>query len=108
MHTPPSLLFAVQSELEDLCFAVLQPVEYRALRRELDELWGVPTIPPQVRRACMRFTLSIARLDLGRGFLLPKPLPPGIALACKASPLAASTPLKALQCCRCAAGCLLG
>lgn len=38
----------LQSELEDLCFAVLQPSEYRKLRRELDELWGVPTIPQQV------------------------------------------------------------
>ncbi|PSC74447.1 Guanosine-3, 5 -bis(diphosphate) 3 -pyrophosphohydrolase [Micractinium conductrix] len=40
-------IFALKSELEDLCFAVLQPGEYRALRRELDALWGVPTIPPQ-------------------------------------------------------------
>ncbi|KAL4431494.1 hypothetical protein ABPG75_006750 [Micractinium tetrahymenae] len=40
-------MFALKSELEDLCFAVLQPAEYRRLRRELDALWGVPTIPPQ-------------------------------------------------------------
>ncbi|PRW20358.1 GTP diphosphokinase chloroplastic isoform X1 isoform A [Chlorella sorokiniana] len=40
-------MFALKSELEDLCFAVLQPGEYRKLRRELDELWGVPTIPQQ-------------------------------------------------------------
>ncbi|KAL4419557.1 hypothetical protein ABPG77_006888 [Micractinium sp. CCAP 211/92] len=40
-------MFALKSELEDLCFAVLQPAEYRQLRRELDALWGVPTIPPQ-------------------------------------------------------------
>lgn len=30
---------------------MLQPSEYRKLRRELDELWGVPTIPQQVRIA---------------------------------------------------------
>lgn len=43
-----TLPLPLQSELEDLCFAVLQPAEYRRLRRELDALWGVPTIPPQV------------------------------------------------------------
>lgn len=35
----------LQSELEDLCFAVLQPKEYRTLRSALDELWGVSSIP---------------------------------------------------------------
>ena len=35
-------MFALKSELEDLCFAVLQPREYRALRAELDEMWGLP------------------------------------------------------------------
>jgi ppGpp synthetase/RelA/SpoT-type nucleotidyltranferase len=39
-------MFALKSELEDLCFAVLQPTEYRALRAELDELWGLVSIPP--------------------------------------------------------------
>jgi len=38
-------MFALKSELEDLCFAVLQPSAYRALRDELDELWGVQSIP---------------------------------------------------------------
>ena len=38
-------MFAVKSELEDLCFAVLQPYEYRQLRAELDELWGLQSIP---------------------------------------------------------------
>lgn len=37
-------MFALKSELEDLCFTVLQPAEYRALRAELDTLWGVRTI----------------------------------------------------------------
>eukprot|EP00887_Chlorella_sp_A99_P008297 scaffold12.g8297.t1 len=32
------------SELEDLCFAVLQPSEYRTLRAALDELWGIKTL----------------------------------------------------------------
>jgi len=36
---------ARQSELEDLCFAVLQPAEYRALRRGLDALWGLSSLP---------------------------------------------------------------
>jgi len=39
-------MFALKSELEDLCFAVLQPNEYRALRAELDEMWGLVSIPP--------------------------------------------------------------
>lgn len=38
-------MFALKSELEDLCFAVLQPNEYRALRAELDEMWGLVNIP---------------------------------------------------------------
>ena len=38
-------MFALKSELEDLCFAVLQPEEYRALRAELDALWGLDSIP---------------------------------------------------------------
>jgi len=38
-------MFAVKSELEDLCFAVLQPQEYHALRSELDALWGIKSIP---------------------------------------------------------------
>lgn len=38
-------MFALKSELEDLCFAVLQPEEYRALRAELDEMWGLESIP---------------------------------------------------------------
>ncbi len=48
-----------QSELEDLCFAVLQPSEYRKLRRELDELWGVPTIPQQVQLLCCSAVLRL-------------------------------------------------
>jgi HD domain/Region found in RelA / SpoT proteins len=39
-------MFALKSELEDLCFAVLQPDEYRALRAELDEMWGLTSIHP--------------------------------------------------------------
>ena len=39
-------MFAVKSELEDLCFAVLQPQEYHTLRSELDALWGIKSIPP--------------------------------------------------------------
>ena len=37
-------MFAIKSELEDLCFAVLQPTTYAALRADLDELWGLETI----------------------------------------------------------------
>ena len=37
-----------QSELEDLCFAVLQPDVYRRLRIDLDILWGLPSsLAPQ-------------------------------------------------------------
>ncbi|KAK9818275.1 hypothetical protein WJX72_009940 [[Myrmecia] bisecta] len=38
-------MFALKSELEDLCFAVLHPAEYRALRSELDAFWGLQSIP---------------------------------------------------------------
>lgn len=36
----------LQSELEDLCFAVMHPREYRALRSELDTIWGLPPLSP--------------------------------------------------------------
>ena len=35
----------LQSELEDLCFAVVSPHEYRGLRNELDGLWGLDSLP---------------------------------------------------------------
>eukprot|EP00890_Picochlorum_soloecismus_P000682 jgi/Picsp_1/1614/NSC_05092-R1_rela spot homologous protein rsh2 len=38
-------MFAIKSELEDLCFAVLQPATYGALKAEVDEIWGVETLP---------------------------------------------------------------
>lgn len=41
----PSTLLALQAELEDLCFAVVSPNEYRALRHELDRLWGLDSLP---------------------------------------------------------------
>jgi ppGpp synthetase/RelA/SpoT-type nucleotidyltranferase len=40
-------MFALRGELEDLCFAVLQPAEYRVLRAEVDAMCGIQTIPPQ-------------------------------------------------------------
>ena len=43
-------MFALKSELEDLCFAVLQPREYRTLRAELDNMWGVQSIAPAAVR----------------------------------------------------------
>ncbi len=33
-----------QSEMEDLCFAVLHPTAYCTLRAELDRLWSLPTL----------------------------------------------------------------
>ena len=36
---------ALQSEMEDLCFAVLQPKDYRSLRQQLDRLWGTQSFP---------------------------------------------------------------
>lgn len=56
-----------QSELEDLCFAVLQPTEYRALRRELDELWGVPSIPQQVGSRAKSVLRGVCRVLGGGG-----------------------------------------
>jgi hypothetical protein len=38
-------MFALKSELEDLCFVVLQPQEYVGLRAELDSLWGLSSLP---------------------------------------------------------------
>jgi hypothetical protein len=38
-------MFAIKSELEDLCFAVLQPSAYVALRGDLEEVWGIQEIP---------------------------------------------------------------
>lgn len=35
----------LQSEMEDLCFAVLQPKDYRSLRQQLDRLWGTQSFP---------------------------------------------------------------
>lgn len=40
------LFWCTQSELEDLCFAVMHPREYRALRSELDTIWGLPPLSP--------------------------------------------------------------
>ncbi len=37
-------MFALKSELEDLCFAVLEPSAYVALRGDLEQLWGIETI----------------------------------------------------------------
>ena len=34
-------MFAIKSELEDLCFAVLEPSTYGALRGDQEELWGI-------------------------------------------------------------------
>ncbi|GIL88625.1 hypothetical protein Vretimale_17232 [Volvox reticuliferus] len=34
----------LKSEMEDLCFAVLQPSTYCTLRAELDRLWSLPTL----------------------------------------------------------------
>jgi ppGpp synthetase/RelA/SpoT-type nucleotidyltranferase len=34
-------MFAIKSELEDLCFAVLEPSTYGALRWDQEELWGI-------------------------------------------------------------------
>ena len=39
-----------QAELEDLCFAVLQPVRFRQLRHELDVLWGPGSKSAKPRR----------------------------------------------------------
>ena len=36
----------LQAELEDLCFAVLQPAAYTTIRSQLDELWGISSQAP--------------------------------------------------------------
>lgn len=40
------VMFWAQAELEDLCFAVMNPREYRVLRSELDTIWGLPPLSP--------------------------------------------------------------
>ena len=35
---------AMKSEMEDLCFAVMQPQDYCKLRGDLDRLWNLPTL----------------------------------------------------------------
>ena len=37
-------MLALQAELEDLCFAVLQPTEYTLLRNELNSIWGLQQV----------------------------------------------------------------
>ena len=37
-------IWCLQAELEDLCFAVLHPQEYTALRSELDSIWGLQQV----------------------------------------------------------------
>jgi hypothetical protein len=43
---------SLQSELEDLCFAVLQPSEFRRLRDAVFEYCGLPPMTAEVRCAC--------------------------------------------------------
>jgi len=35
---------ALKSEMEDLCFASLEPDKYCALRAHLDRMWNLPTL----------------------------------------------------------------
>ncbi|KAL0045856.1 hypothetical protein WJX82_006850 [Trebouxia sp. C0006] len=37
-------MMVLKAELEDLCFAVLHPHEYTALRNELDSIWGLQQV----------------------------------------------------------------
>ncbi|KAF8062916.1 relA [Scenedesmus sp. PABB004] len=57
---PPPRCRVAQSEMEDLCFAVVQPARYCALRQELDKLWSSPP-PPRSRRR-VRATRRAAQL----------------------------------------------
>ncbi|GFH30357.1 uncharacterized protein HaLaN_32163, partial [Haematococcus lacustris] len=34
----------MKSEMEDLCFVVLQPEQYCALRAQLDRIWSLPSL----------------------------------------------------------------
>ena len=43
-------VYFLQSELEDLCFAVLQPARFRQLRHDLDVLWGTGAKAAKSRR----------------------------------------------------------
>mmetsp|Transcript_2426 Transcript_2426/g.6180 ORF Transcript_2426/g.6180 Transcript_2426/m.6180 type:complete len:1385 (-) Transcript_2426:794-4948(-) len=42
---------ALKSEMEDLCFAVLQPEQYCALRAQLDRIWALPSLKVVVEQA---------------------------------------------------------
>lgn len=48
-------MFAIKSELEDLCFAVLEPSTYGALRGDQEELWGIGMDVPGTSGAFGRF-----------------------------------------------------
>ncbi len=43
---------ALKSEMEDLCFAVLQPEQYCALRAQLDRVWNLPSLKVRAEAAC--------------------------------------------------------
>ena len=55
-------MFAIKSELEDLCFAVLQPSTYGALRGDQEELWGIGMSVVDTSAALSRFD-GINRVD---------------------------------------------
>lgn len=65
-------MMALKAELEDLCFAVLQPTEYTLLRNELDSIWGLQQVtdlvPSQAdslfRQAQANIKLATASADL--------------------------------------------
>jgi hypothetical protein len=49
---------AMKSEMEDLCFAVLAPEQYCALRTALDRLWSLPTLKVHLPIACWGYGID--------------------------------------------------
>ncbi|CAA0838498.1 Probable GTP diphosphokinase RSH3- chloroplastic [Striga hermonthica] len=52
-------LWALKAELEDLCFAVLQPKVFRQLRADLASMWSLNTKPGNLRRISAKSNASI-------------------------------------------------
>ncbi|GER50532.1 Guanosine-3',5'-bis(Diphosphate) 3'-pyrophosphohydrolase [Striga asiatica] len=52
-------LWALKAELEDLCFAVLQPEVFRQLRADLASMWSLNTKPGNLRRISAKSNASM-------------------------------------------------
>ena len=71
-------LIPLQAELEDLCFAVLHPYEYKALRNELNAMWGLQQmtdlVPAQAETLLNQAAASVrTAADIAASSDIPRP-----------------------------------